>query len=159
MKIKTKDLIGAALDWAVAKCLGHRLTSDGISQLVEISGGLMIVGPVTTGQRIPCGYSPSTRGEQGVEVMTSHDISVIRCDDDWGVDAKGYCNNVRIPVWCATMGQHGPQESTEHQHHDAMYQIYVSEVVYGPTPLVAAMRCYVASRLGAEVEIPDQLTT
>jgi hypothetical protein len=57
------------------------------------------------------------------------------------------------------MGQHGPQESTEHQHHDAMYQIYVSEVVYGPTPLVAAMRCYVASRLGAEVEIPDQLTT
>jgi hypothetical protein len=28
---------------------------------------------------------------------------------------------------------------------------------YGPTPLVAAMRCYVASRLGEEVEIPDEL--
>ena len=25
---------------------------------------------------------------------------------------------------------------------------------YGPTPLIAAMRCYVASRLGDEVEIP-----
>lgn len=26
---------------------------------------------------------------------------------------------------------------------------------YGPTPLVAAMRCYVASRLGEEVEVPE----
>ena len=25
----------------------------------------------------------------------------------------------------------------------------------GPTPLIAAMRCYVASRLGDEVEVPD----
>lgn len=28
----------------------------------------------------------------------------------------------------------------------------------GSTPLVAAMRCYVASRLGDEVEIPDNLS-
>ena len=28
---------------------------------------------------------------------------------------------------------------------------------YGPTPLIAAMRCYVASKLGDEVEIPDEL--
>lgn len=27
----------------------------------------------------------------------------------------------------------------------------------GPTPLVAAMRCYVASRLGSEVDVPDDL--
>ena len=27
----------------------------------------------------------------------------------------------------------------------------------GPTPLTAAMRCYVASKLGEEVEIPDEL--
>ena len=27
----------------------------------------------------------------------------------------------------------------------------------GPTPLVAAMRCYVASRLGDEVEISEEL--
>jgi hypothetical protein len=32
----------------------------------------------------------------------------------------------------------------------------VSEEV-GPTPLVAAMRCYVASKLGDEVEVPDEL--
>jgi hypothetical protein len=27
----------------------------------------------------------------------------------------------------------------------------------GPTPLIAAMRCYVASKLGDEIEIPDEL--
>jgi hypothetical protein len=32
--------------------------------------------------------------------------------------------------------------------------IYVS---FGPTPLVAAMRCYVASVLGGEVDIPEEL--
>lgn len=29
---------------------------------------------------------------------------------------------------------------------------------YAPTPLIAAMRCYVASKLGDEVEIPEELT-
>ena len=29
---------------------------------------------------------------------------------------------------------------------------------YGPTPLVAAMRCYVASKLGDTVDIPAELT-
>jgi hypothetical protein len=28
---------------------------------------------------------------------------------------------------------------------------------YGPTPLIAAMRCYVASQLGDEVEVPNEL--
>ena len=28
----------------------------------------------------------------------------------------------------------------------------------GPTPLIAAMRCYVASEMGEEVEVPDELT-
>lgn len=28
----------------------------------------------------------------------------------------------------------------------------------GPTPLIAAMRCYVTSELGDEVEIPEELT-
>ena len=27
----------------------------------------------------------------------------------------------------------------------------------GPTPLIAAMRCFVASKLGEEVEVPDEL--
>jgi len=31
---------------------------------------------------------------------------------------------------------------------------YISE---GPTPLIAAMRCYVLSKLGEEIEIPEEL--
>jgi len=29
---------------------------------------------------------------------------------------------------------------------------------YGPTPLIAAMRCFVASKLGDEVDVPKELT-
>jgi len=39
-------------------------------------------------------------------------------------------------------------------------QISTSDVFHqmnGPTPLVAAMRCYVASKLGNKVEIPQEL--
>lgn len=28
---------------------------------------------------------------------------------------------------------------------------------YGPTPLIASMRCYVTSKLGDEVEVPEEL--
>jgi hypothetical protein len=30
-------------------------------------------------------------------------------------------------------------------------------IEYGPTPLIAAMRCYVAAKLGDTVEIPEDL--
>ena len=30
-------------------------------------------------------------------------------------------------------------------------------IAFGPTPLIAAMRCYVASKLGDEVEIPEDM--
>ena len=30
---------------------------------------------------------------------------------------------------------------------------------YGPTPLIAAMRCYVASKLGETVEVPNELNS
>jgi len=32
------------------------------------------------------------------------------------------------------------------------------EGFWGDTPLIAAMRCFVASKLGTEVEIPEELT-
>jgi len=33
-----------------------------------------------------------------------------------------------------------------------------SIIAYGPTPLIAAMRCYVASKMGDNIEIPQELT-
>lgn len=35
---------------------------------------------------------------------------------------------------------------------------FTSRLYPGPTPLIAAMRCYVAFKLGDEVEIPEELT-
>lgn len=35
--------------------------------------------------------------------------------------------------------------------------IFAGNEHYGPTPLIAAMRCYVASKLGNEVEVPEEL--
>lgn len=34
---------------------------------------------------------------------------------------------------------------------------YGTEMMHGPTPLIAAMRCFVASKLGDEVEVPEEL--
>lgn len=52
-----------------------------------------------------------------------------------------------------------PNESDEDMRwhclqHDARVQCHA----FGPTPLIAAMRCYVASKLGDEVDVSDQLT-
>jgi hypothetical protein len=147
MKIKTNELTGAALDWAVAK--SAKLT------IIQIKGGFPYVPkyPTIGGQR----FSPSTDWSQAGPIIEREAISTIRCDDAWGEDDKGYSNNTRIPVWAAEQGRNSVQESTEHQQHDPMYQIYVSGVMYGPTPLVAAMRCNVALKMGDEVEIPQEL--
>lgn len=34
---------------------------------------------------------------------------------------------------------------------------FVDPMATGPTPLIAAMRCYVASKLGDEINIPEEL--
>ena len=39
---------------------------------------------------------------------------------------------------------------------DWMAYIRHDEEYFGPTPLIAAMRCYVASVLGDEMEVPDK---
>jgi hypothetical protein len=157
MKIKTHELLGAALDWAVCAALEKQFPGDSVVKIcrVEATTPAWIERENFFGSYIR--FSPSTDREQGGIIIDREGISVIRCDDDWGVDAQGFCNNVRIPVWCATTGQHDWDVTTEHQQHEPMYQIYVSEVVYGPTFLIAAMRAYVASKLGAEIEIPAEL--
>ena len=42
----------------------------------------------------------------------------------------------------------------------ALWDAHMSNVNFfesGATPLIAAMRCYVASKLGDEVEVPEEL--
>jgi hypothetical protein len=49
---------------------------------------------------------------------------------------------------------------TVRRYTDALWDASIGRLDYvadGPTPLVAAMRCYVISKLGDEVEVPDEL--
>jgi hypothetical protein len=50
-----------------------------------------------------------------------------------------------------------PNESDEDMRWQCKQHDSIDCVAFGPTPLVAAMRCYVASKLGNEVEVPDEL--
>jgi hypothetical protein len=103
MKIKTSELTGAALDWAVAKAIGEYK-------------------PVA----VP---SYSTDWAQGGPIIERKNIGLV-------------CQQPESTQRCAYR-----------QTPDGEVFYY-----YGPTQLIAAMRCYVASELGDEVEIPEELT-
>ena len=100
MKIKTSELTGAALDWAVAKCEGN-----------------IYHGPAWT--------KYSTNWAQGGPIIEREGICI-------GRTAGGV-------AW----------DAIHPNADDIMFRAY--------TPLIAAMRCYVASKLGSEVEIPQEL--
>ena len=111
MKIKTSELTGAALDWAVMTCEGYVQP-----QPIEwILGGH---------------FKPSTDWSQGGSIIDRERISV------------EYTGNAGRS-WFAKP----PGNPTRKRN----------QMKDGPTPLIAAMRCYVASKLGDTVEIPDEL--
>jgi hypothetical protein len=113
MKIKTSELTGAALDWAVAKC-------EEYSVFIKHAPVQVVYTP--KGKRSWYVYRPSTNDAQGGPIIEREGISLDYAQaEDWGAKSSKY-------QWA-----------------------------YGPTHLVAAMRCYVASKLGDEVEIPEEL--
>lgn len=114
MKIKTSELIGPALDWAVAKCEGLKPDEDGC---LTVAGDYAIEP-----------YRPTTNWSQGGPIIEREMIAT-NPSNDW-----------RLGVWIAYYC--GPINSNS---------------MYGTTPLIAAMRCYLASKLGDEVEIPEEL--
>ena len=117
MKIKTSELTGAALDWAVAKCEGRGiefddprdpwLTRDGISDQPLHS------------------YTPSTDWAQGGPII-EREMLAVWPDFDTG-------------RYFASADEGRGTDYT------------------GDTLPIAAMRCFVASRLGDEVDVPDVL--
>ena len=122
MKIRTKDLTGAALDWSVAKCEGwdapiFRNRTWAVPLYVATNG---------TGLHT---YAPSTDWAQGGPII-DHMVRE-------GLRLTGYKSLPTDPTSC---------------------QAQIGNIVTGgPTPLIAAMRCYVASKLGATVDIPQEL--
>lgn len=77
-------------------------------------------------------YSPTTSWAQGGEIIDREKISIVWAHFHW----------------CAGTGDIGEiYRSDEGNHFTGT----------GPTALVAAMHCYVASKLGEEVEVLDEL--
>lgn len=89
---------------------------------------------------------------------------------DWAVCAAGIPHTPESdpsnwPVWkpSSDWAQAGPIIEQERIRldprgvwvagHDSSNDEYL-----GPTPLIAAMRCYVASKLGDEIEVPEEVT-
>lgn len=139
MKIKTSELIGPALDWVVAKCLWphkdypawwFRDHPDGCYLWEALDGG---DGSVAS-------FSPSTKWAQGGVLIEREKINVVRCNDMYFPKGNEF-GDYYEQLWRA-----GPYDIDS-----------ISQRFYGPTPLIAAMRCYCCAELGDEVEIPEEL--
>jgi len=123
--MKTSELTGAALNWAVAGCEGRTI-------LQFIGGGILVNGRTEIGDELPQeqGFNymwhPSTNWAQGGPIIERECIELTKSYKGNWVGYK-FIPSVKSPT-----------------------QI-------GDAPLIAAMRCYVASKLGDEVEIPKEL--
>jgi len=116
--MKTAELTGVALDWAVAKCEGWPMTWDENAE--DFFLGLWA--PLCFLKE----FAPSTDWSLGGPIIERERLCP--CPSSTAVGS----------AWSAT-------DLTGHITH------------FGPTPLIAAMRCYVASKLGDEVEIPKEI--
>jgi hypothetical protein len=139
MLIKTSELTGAALDWAVHRANG----ADGwVSDFFKKA-------------RFPY----STEWMWGGPIIERENISVIRLENESIPDAQGFWQGKYQDQWGAVIGDmHSPEEQHGSQGDYWGRSYHVDEdAVIGHTPLIAAMRCYVASELGDTVDIPDEL--
>ena len=123
--MKTTDLIGPALDWAVALAQGAtNLEYDTITSWWFVLEGKDRT--LSKGWAASQSYNPATNWSQGGPIMDQAEIDT-------------YLYERGSPFgWIAEI------TGTKFKGK-------------GPTRLVAAMRCLVASRLGDEVEIPNEL--
>ena len=120
--MKTSELIGPALDWAVEVAEGRTPTyrSDMCAFMVARSH-----------ERATSVYEYSTDWAQGGPIIERECIT-----------------------WSMVMN---PEGSDETRWLAFSYRHGSSKAVAGPSQLIAAMRCFVASKLGDEVEIPEEL--
>ena len=129
-KVTSAELIGSALDWAVARAEGADcIDFDNPDEPWIVRGGI-------SSQRLS-EFSPSTNWHQGGQRIerTGISVSLRYAPNVW--DAV-----VKPEFWTTGMPGSGVTKET---------------IKTGPTPLVAAMRCYVAFKLGDEVEVPNEL--
>lgn len=128
--IKVSEASGAVLDWMVAQCEGWPLTWDENSE--DFFLGLWA--PLCFLKE----FNPSTDWAQGGPIKERESIRTQRTFNsgkpNTGFDA--FKADIDFVDEVMTLG-----EFTQ----------------YGETELIAAMRCYVASKLGDAVEVPEEL--
>ena len=134
-KIKTSELQGAALDWAVASFV------ENLDAYPKEGGGFEIQRTqLDEFLEIGTEYSPSTDWSQGGPLIKNELITITPHTWDEG-PALRCC-------WCAVKAIYGvfdgPKEHLNKKH-------------YGPTPLIAACRAIVAAKMGDEVDVPEEL--
>jgi hypothetical protein len=132
MEYKTDDLIGSLLDAAVAKAEGlqYRVLEEVDSPLgrrLTVAWLPHLETTISSAEE----YEPSTDWAAGGPIIEREQISV----------QTGYME--RLIEWEAVVG-------------DAFSGNWPTEepISRGPTPLVAAMRAYVTSKLGQSVDLP-----
>ena len=75
-------------------------------------------------------FSPSTDWAQGGPIIERERITLMYCEGEFIAGTNPECFENKV---------------------------FMYHKQYGPTHLIAACRCYVASKLGDEVEVPDEL--
>ena len=139
--MKVSSLMGIALDYAVAVCEGGtNFHFDTVATYwITINGKDWALNKSWAQS-----FTPSTDWSQGGPIIEREDINLIRTDSD----------DYEVLPWAAEKGM-----QRRDRWHEAgyMYYQFVSTLDYGPTPLIAAMRCYVTSKLGDNIEIPEGL--
>ena len=129
-KIKTSELIGAQLDWAVAKCEGWAPTNHSDPKV-----------------RARIVERVNKRG-----VMACEHVSSLRYSTDWslaGPIIERECISTQHDI---SLEHPGGWWDAELVTQDG--DLFCGS---GPTPLIAACRCFCASELGDEIEIPEEL--
>ena len=153
--MKTSELTGAALEWAVA-----RLESKASPMGMDSADILLYRSTATNAFMYKRWAIPySTDWAQGGPIIEREGISVIRLDDESVPDEKGFYQGKYIPQWGAVIGtRHSIEKSYGGQGDYWGLEYHVDGgAICGDTPLIAAMRCYVASKLGDTVDIPKEL--
>lgn len=152
MKIKTSELTGSALCYAVCMIeMPHLVWGETIG---EHHASRQIVVPELAEPKC---YSPFMNWEMFGPIIEREKITVVCAEGDYNPSKAGTpdCFNTH---WVADIGRlssdqsYGPQGDYWGEH----FSIDTG-CVTGPTPLIAAMRCFVASALGDEIEIPEEL--
>lgn len=135
MKIKTSELSGAQLDWAVAKCeIPNDVRDNRPCFWVHPNNPRLICQQTYNHDANPKGYKlfqPSTDWTIGGPIIAREKIDTSSTDS---------------VVWIAIIALIENEE------------LVIKGGQTGNTLLEAAMRCYVEFRLGAEVEVPNELS-